>query len=596
MKKILKSVLAFTIAALTFTSCDDVPMPFPEPTVNKGETTYEGATGSGTADDPYNVAGVLQYISTLGSEESPDVVYIKGKILSITEQYSAQFGNGTFNITDEGTTYTFTVYRALYLGNKKFTANDQQIAIGDEVVVCGKVINYKNTTPETVQGTAYLYALNGQGGGSVTPGTPSGDGTQANPYNADGVIAFINTLGSDKESSADVYIKGKVAAITEQYGNEFGNATFTISDDGTTATTQFQVYRALYLGNKKYTSGDVLKVGDDVIVCGKVVNFKGNTPETVSGKAYLFSLNGKSEGGGSGSTIQPSGDGTQASPYNVQALINYVGSLAADTDTKKDLYVKGIVTSIPNNGISPASGFNNVTFYISDDAAASNKFYIFRAKGLNGGDVTENMIKVGDEVVVFGSTWVNYKGNTPENKAGEAYIVSIKDGGGSPSGGGSSSGDVLTALVNGNFETWSGGLPTGWKSACSASSATLAQSTDAHGGSYSVNVNGNEGANKRLASQEIKLAAGTYTFSFWAKATTADAAQVRPGHVPVDNGTAGTYKYADYVNLNTSWQQFSYEFTLDAETVVCLVVMNPKKSSYSSGKDVLIDDATLTKK
>ena len=571
MKKILKSVLAFTIAALTFTSCDDVPMPFPEPTVNKGETTYEGATGSGTADDPYNVAGVLQYISTLGSEESPDVVYIKGKILSITEQYSAQFGNGTFNITD------------------------QQIAIGDEVVVCGKVINYKNTTPETVQGTAYLYALNGQGGGSVTPGTPSGDGTQANPYNADGVIAFINTLGSDKESSADVYIKGKVAAITEQYGNEFGNATFTISDDGTTATTQFQVYRALYLGNKKYTSGDVLKVGDDVIVCGKVVNFKGNTPETVSGKAYLFSLNGKSEGGGSGSTIQPSGDGTQASPYNVQALINYVGSLAADTDTKKDLYVKGIVTSIPNNGISPASGFNNVTFYISDDAAASNKFYIFRAKGLNGGDVTENMIKVGDEVVVFGSTWVNYKGNTPENKAGEAYIVSIKDGG-SPSGGGSGSGDVLTALVNGNFETWSGGLPTGWKSACTASSATLSQSTDAHGGSYSVNVNGNEGANKRLASQEIKLAAGTYTFSFWAKGTTADAVQVRPGYVPVDNGTAGTYKYADYVNLSTSWQQFSYEFTLDAETIVCLVVMNPKKSSYSSGKDVLIDDATLTKK
>jgi hypothetical protein len=40
----------------------------------------------------------------------------------------------------------------------------------------------------------------------------------------------------------------------------------------------------------------------------------------------------------------------------------------------------------------------------------------------------------------------------------------------------------------------------------------------------------------------------------------------------------------------------THEFKLDAETTVCLVAMNPKKSSYSSGKDILIDDATLTKK
>ena len=92
------------------------------------------------------------------------------------------------------------------------------------------------------------------------------------------------------------------------------------------------------------------------------------------------------------------------------------------------------------------------------------------------------------------------------------------------------------------------------------------------------------------------MAAGSYTFSFWAKATTSDVAQARPGYVPVTDGTVGSYAYGDYANLSTSWQQFSYDFTLDAETTICLVVMNPKKSSYSSGKDILIDDATLTKK
>lgn len=38
------------------------------------------------------------------------------------------------------------------------------------------------------------------------------------------------------------------------------------------------------------------------------------------------------------------------------------------------------------------------------------------------------------------------------------------------------------------------------------------------------------------------------------------------------------------------------EFTLEADATICLVVMNPKKSNYSSGKDVLIDDAMLTRK
>ena len=55
--------------------------------------------------------------------------------------------------------------------------------------------------------------------------------------------------------------------------------------------------------------------------------------------------------------------------------------------------------------------------------------------------------------------------------------------------------------------------------------------------------------------------------------------------------------YGDYANVNNNgWTLVSYEFTLSSETTVCLLVMNPKKSSYSAGKDVLVDDATLVKK
>ena len=102
-----------------------------------------------------------------------------------------------------------------------------------------------------------------------------------------------------------------------------------------------------------------------------------------------------------------------------------------------------------------------------------------------------------------------------------------------------------------------------------------------------------------MASQEITLPAGSYNFSFWVKATTEDKAQVRPGYAIVENGSINSssgYKYGDYADISTSWTKVSHDFTLDKETTVCLLVMNPKAGSYSSGKDVLVDDATLTKK
>lgn len=125
--------------------------------------------------------------------------------------------------------------------------------------------------------------------------TYTGKGTLESPYTVEDVIAFINTLEAGVESTEDIYIKGKVASVKEQFGTQYGNATFFISEDGTENTTQFQVFRVLYLGNKKYTEGTLLAAGDEVVICGKVVNYKGNTPETVQGKAFLYSLNGKTE-------------------------------------------------------------------------------------------------------------------------------------------------------------------------------------------------------------------------------------------------------------------------------------------------------------
>ena len=119
---------------------------------------------------------------------------------------------------------------------------------------------------------------------------PVGTGTLADPYTVTGVLRYIKTLAADTESPADVYVKGKISAITEAYSAQYGNATFEMQSD---SGEKFIFFRGLYLGNKKWAEGNTpVKVGDEVVVCGKVVNYKGNTPETQQNKAYLYSLNG----------------------------------------------------------------------------------------------------------------------------------------------------------------------------------------------------------------------------------------------------------------------------------------------------------------
>lgn len=146
-------------------------------------------------------------------------------------------------------------------------------------------------------------------------------------------------------------------------------------------------------------------------------------------------------------------------------------------------------------------------------------------------------------------------------------------------------------LQNESFEDWADGKPVHWVSTTSASNATLEQSSDARTGVSSVLVKGASG-NKRLASEEIKLKAGTYVFSAYVKAATAEAASITLGYVPVTDGKVGNYYYGEYLNdlTDAGWQLWTYEFTLSEQTEVNLLVMNSKKA----GKDVLVDDVSLT--
>ena len=562
--------MALSIAAFTFTSCEDVPEPYNNPydqiKPSEPDVVIE-PSGSGTAADPYNVAAIIEQTASLADGEffnNSENVYVTG-IVTETTDISASYGNATYYISDDAKgTNRFYVYRGKLLDGAAVAA-DTDLQVGDSVTVCGKIKNYKGTI-EFDQGNYLVFYKKGEGGGD-TPATP---GTAEKPLTVAEALAYTNALAADKQSPVG-FVKGKICSIKEVDTGQYGNATYSISDDGT-ENNALQIYRGYYLNGEKFKSANEIKVGDEVIVTGKLVNYKGNTPQFAQGSSIYKLGNGGGNGGNTDGEIK---------------TVTVAEFIAAAESTDVWYKLTGTIKNLKdgdqygNFDLEDATGSVYVYGVLSEKGGAKKKFQELVSKyGLaNGSTITiiGNRGSYNDKIEVM-----------------NAYIYA--EGGNNGGNNGGNGGEAVTSLTNGDFETWANGLPTGWKSASSASSATLAQSTDAHGGSYSVNVNGNESKNVRLASQEIELEAGTYTFSFWAKATTADASQARPGYVPVTDGAVGSYAYGDYATLSTSWQKVSYDFTLAAKTTVCLVVMNPKKSSYSSGKDILIDDATLTKK
>lgn len=287
-------------------------------TVSQEGAEGEMDNGDGTKEKPFTVAGAIAYVKELGADvESPNKVYVKGFISEVETTYEASgtHGNANFFIVDEeGATERFYVFQTMYLGNEKWTKSDSNpdVKQGDEVIVFGPIYNYKGNTPETVsKGASFVYMLNGVsrggdegGSGEGGEGEPKGTGTLEDPFNPAGAAAAVANLTWTDNTTYDqtepVYIKGKISKISSTYeaSGTHGNANFTIVDE-TDGTGSFEVFQTLYLGNKKWESGQTdIKVDDIVIVFGPIMNYKGNTPETVGkGASYVYSLNGETGGG-----------------------------------------------------------------------------------------------------------------------------------------------------------------------------------------------------------------------------------------------------------------------------------------------------------
>ena len=131
---------------------------------------------------------------------------------------------------------------------------------------------YKAASYES-QKAIQLYKFTGDGGDTPEPPTPSTHaGTVDDPFTVANALAATEALGEGKTASDYSYTKGIVSKVDE-ISTDHGNATYYISDDGTTAE-QFYVFRGKYIGKTNFTDENQLQVGDEVVVCGKLKNYK----------------------------------------------------------------------------------------------------------------------------------------------------------------------------------------------------------------------------------------------------------------------------------------------------------------------------------
>ena len=287
MKKIYY-LIAMAVAAFTFTSCEDVPEPFGQPVNPKHEEVIVTPTGSGTADDPFNIAGIIEATKDLASSQTTEKDYYAKGYVESTDKFNDKYGSISYYICDDkdGKTKKFYVYSGQGLGNKSFTSlND--LKAGDEVIVCGKVTNYNGTIE--FQSQNYIVELNGQkeGGGSGTGGDTS-HGTAEAPLTVAQAIAAI-----DAESTiSEAYVKGKISKI-DSYNSTYKSITYWISDDGGT-TTQLQVYSGKGLNGADFSAKEDLTVGQTVVIKGALKKF--NETYEFDKSSQIISIDG--QGGG----------------------------------------------------------------------------------------------------------------------------------------------------------------------------------------------------------------------------------------------------------------------------------------------------------
>lgn len=300
MKKFIYSCLFLAMAAITFSSCEDVPAPYNMP--NEPETPE--VTTDGTEANPYTVTDAK--IAATGTN-----VFVKAFIVGYVPDKAlneAIFGdaasaeNAPTNILVAASADETNVNNCMPIqlpaGAIRTALNlkDNPGNLKQEVILCGNIEKYFGETG--LKSVAYAKIGNKEygtkpDGSTTTPDTPTtGKGSASDPYTVAEAIAAIKAGAPTYE----VYLTGIVSEV-DFYNDQYKSLSYYISDDG--KSKDMQVYSGKGLNGADFTSKDDLKVGQKVTIKGiiKAFNKNGTDIMEVDKNSTIVKIEGEGTGG-----------------------------------------------------------------------------------------------------------------------------------------------------------------------------------------------------------------------------------------------------------------------------------------------------------
>ena len=379
--------------------------------IEEGEATNNGSGDTpapaalGSKEAPLTVSAAKTVTSGSGYVTGYIVGYIDGQKLAEGAKFEAASAAETELLLADAADCkdaTLVLPVQLPVGDLRTKLNPNIAEnIGKKVVLYGSFENYfgtmgmKSTSWAKIDGTE----VGKDPDAPVVPiGEAKGDGTKENPFNVAGIIKYTTALGADKNSDKEVYFEGIISDDPNVDTGQYGNATFKISDDGTDNNT-FYIFRAFDINNAKFTTKNIKK-GDKVVICGTVVNYKGNTPETAANKAYLVSINGTTEGGNT-----TGGDDS--------------GNTGSSTGTSEGVTIDGTTVTLANSAATAGEetitvdlntlGFTNQQEVVTIDLSDGTKITLDKGTNTN----VPKFYEATKGIRVYANNTITFAGKSP---------------------------------------------------------------------------------------------------------------------------------------------------------------------------------------
>lgn len=241
----------------------------------------EGGGGSGGGTSTFSIVGTWKYYFK-SNDPSRGEVY---NLVTFNSDHSGTLIEEVGYGSDKPNAFTWTM-----------SSNTVTIAFSQTVYETWTIVQVidNNTAVVSNGKNQFTFYRDGTGGGSDSGGTVVND-TINHPMTVAEIYDIVAAMPKNEVSILPYCAKGKVCSVKYPFSVEHGTAVFNISDNGYTSDKEFTVYNAYYKNfDRKWTTGDTqIKVGDEVVVFGKVVNYKGTTPEFVDKRCCVVYINSK---------------------------------------------------------------------------------------------------------------------------------------------------------------------------------------------------------------------------------------------------------------------------------------------------------------